>query len=577
MNKFQTAASRAEEKVREMMQPESLLRKPWQLVNYEPASVTLKCTASEIEELFCTEAAERPGYRIEEGRVVIPSLFVKLSGVFRYLSLPKSTSVGKTSKKGLVFNTIPDFMGGDGSSIKLDELSALIDENGSLNKEVMYNSPYYKYEFLRREYQDILFNNINYIIQNKRKIFLPSQTPDTKELLSSLLSMDYDILMLFQDFDFQYDVPYIIIHNEDRQSFSAGQVSVLTLLNLLGFDIVISSAKGYADIENHICRDIIDIHYSNIGRDKFSKRFFRRIIKPEQSRSGSRLKKDVAATLATLVILICIVVGIKLAANNLPINERPDAVQRAYVGIGTAVSFKDAELEKRIRVMIRKPEGPIYDILLLKITRIEIFGEIIGKCARAGIDDSNRENMWYEDINGNRYTERSKIRSLEDLKWFKNVEEINISYNSIEDISVLADMENLKYLNLSNNFITDISALGKLEKLQSIILDDNRISDITPLKDLKQVKQLGLESNKVSDIKALKDYPAIEFLNLRRNNISDISPLRNLKTLQYLYLSQNLVKDISPISELVDLKHLLIDGNPIEDYSVLDKLKIEPD
>jgi len=96
----------------------------------------------------------------------------------------------------------------------------------------------------------------------------------------------------------------------------------------------------------------------------------------------------------------------QLVVKNLPLSERPDAVQGVYVG----VTFRDAEFEKRIRAIIGKPKGSIYDTELLKIRQIEIFGEIIGKFTSAGIDDSNRENMWYEDINGNRYTERSKIK-----------------------------------------------------------------------------------------------------------------------------------------------------------------------
>ena len=580
MNRFQTAASRAEEKVREMLPPEAKLLKPWQLINHEPITATLKCTHSEIMELFYTEAVNRPGFSVDERKVIIPSLFVKLSGMFKHLKLPTSNITKKTSKKGLVFESIMDFMRHDSCSIQSDELLALLNEQGLISKESLYRSQYYNYGFLRREYQDILIDNINYLLHNRLLIFPYSQIPGTRELLSALLNIDYKILMLFQDFDFQQDVPFVIIHNEDCQSFSDRQAYVLALLNLLGFDIVISSTKGYADIENHVCKDVIDIHYSNVGRDGMLKRLFKRITKPVQP----RLNKFVIALLA---VLIGIVLSSQLASHllsqissgttlrNLPIVDRNDVAEGIDIGIGNVVTFMDGELEKKIRMIIGRSKGPIYDTELLKIKQIEIFGELVEKnsFARGGSLGSKAEDMWYEDKYGNRYTERSRIKSLEDLKWFKNLEEVIIVYNSIEDISVLAEIKNLKYVNLSNNFITDISALGKLDELQSVILDNNSIKEITPLKGLKYVRQLGLENNKISNINSLKDYKVIELLNLNRNNIKDISPVRNLVTLKFLYFTQNLVKDINPVSGLNSLERLLIDGNPIEDYSVLEKLK----
>jgi len=90
---------------------------------------------------------------------------------------------------------------------------------------------------------------------------------------------------------------------------------------------------------------------------------------------------------------------------------------------------------------------------------------------------------------------------------------------------MLQDLENLQALDLSSNSISDISMLKNLKNLQDLYLSSNNISDISILKDLKYLQFLDLSSNYISDTSIPQTLENLQFLDLRSNYISDISHL----------------------------------------------------
>ena len=53
-----------------------------------------------------------------------------------------------------------------------------------------------------------------------------------------------------------------------------------------------------------------------------------------------------------------------------------------------------------------------------------------------------------------------------------NLEDLDLSYNEITDLSPLADLTNLEDLDLSSNEITDLSPLARLTNLKCLNLDE---------------------------------------------------------------------------------------------------------
>ena len=163
----------------------------------------------------------------------------------------------------------------------------------------------------------------------------------------------------------------------------------------------------------------------------------------------------------------------------------------------------------------------------------------------------------------------SDISPLEDLT---NLKILRLWNNSISDISVLENLTNLTGLSLSYNSISDVSALKDLTNLTVLGLYGNSIEDISPLKKLTALTRLGLTGNSVSDISTLEGLTDLTWLDLHSNSISDLSPLEDLTNLTYLRLTGNSVSDISALEDLTALTELMIWHNSIEDISPLEEL-----
>ena len=115
----------------------------------------------------------------------------------------------------------------------------------------------------------------------------------------------------------------------------------------------------------------------------------------------------------------------------------------------------------------------------------------------------------------------SKISSISDFtlltQYLTSLTEINLFYNSISDVTPLAQLTSLTELNLSRNSISDVTPLAQLTSLTELNLSRNSISDVTPLAQLTSLTELNLASN----------------------NISDITPLAQLSDGTIIYANQN--------------------------------------
>ncbi len=164
----------------------------------------------------------------------------------------------------------------------------------------------------------------------------------------------------------------------------------------------------------------------------------------------------------------------------------------------------------------------------------------------------------------------SNISALEDLT---SLTHLFLNNNSISNISALEDLTSLKSLYLQHNSISDISALEDLTTLRNLSLASTSISNISALDGLTNLTSLNLHNNSVSNISALEGLTALTVLHLGYNSISDISALDDLTALTWLNLQQNSITDISHTEALTALTNLSVSGNPISDYGPLRTLK----
>lgn len=137
-----------------------------------------------------------------------------------------------------------------------------------------------------------------------------------------------------------------------------------------------------------------------------------------------------------------------------------------------------------------------------------------------------------------------------------------------EDIKVLVYFENLIQLDLSGNSITDISPLSELKGLMYLSLDDNQITDITPLSEMAGLRQLTMKNNEVISISPLSGLTELDVLYLRNNQIGDITDLWGLN-IRLLDLGQNQINDLTSLTGMMSLYTLWLDNNLISDITSL--------
>ncbi|MCG9129139.1 cadherin domain-containing protein [Candidatus Poribacteria bacterium] len=169
---------------------------------------------------------------------------------------------------------------------------------------------------------------------------------------------------------------------------------------------------------------------------------------------------------------------------------------------------------------------------------------------------------------------RKSITELksDDFDGLTSLETLFLDFNSISDISPLANLTSLRTLNLGANSISDISSVANLTNLKALLMMGNSISDISPVANLTKLKKLDIGTNSVSDISALANLTSLQELFLNSNSISDISPLANLTSLTNLLIYGNSISDISALANLTSLTLARLDTNSIRDVSALESL-----
>ena len=131
------------------------------------------------------------------------------------------------------------------------------------------------------------------------------------------------------------------------------------------------------------------------------------------------------------------------------------------------------------------------------------------------------------------------ITSLMGIQNLPSLMTLDLTRNSIRDISALTGLTNLTGLDLTFNSITDISALSGLTSLMALFLGANSITDVSSLGGLTTLTFLDLAFNSISDIRALSGLTSLRGLSLGANSVTDISALNELTSLTDLFLFNN--------------------------------------
>ena len=210
------------------------------------------------------------------------------------------------------------------------------------------------------------------------------------------------------------------------------------------------------------------------------------------------------------------------------------------------IVFSDAMLEQKVREAIGKPQGSITPEDAVSLTSLD------AEAPQGAPEDA-------------------KIKSLNGLGAFVNLELLNLSFNDIHNISELAKLPRLRGLWLDSNPIDDLNPLGELTGLDNLSFEGG-FRELSFLKNLTELTQLNIGACRVlppefaglskltvfqapggelEDIGMLAQFPGLTAVNVSWNLVSDLEPLRGLP-LTELYLGGNPIEDYTPIREIYE-------------------------
>lgn len=246
------------------------------------------------------------------------------------------------------------------------------------------------------------------------------------------------------------------------------------------------------------------------------------------------------------------------------------------------VHFPDANLEAVIREAISKPAGDILNTDLEPLTELDVYhsdvADITGLEYCVNLDNLNLRFNTISDL-----TSLAGLTSLTVLDVSHNplpghvaplagltgLHELYLCETDLEDISALGGLTALVVLELWGNDITDVTPLGALTQLQVLKLSSNHVTDVAPLAGLTALQELALSSNGVTSIAPLAGLSQLTDLSLNSNDVADITPLAGLAALQRLTLGGNEFTDLTPLAALSALEHLSLSRTDVSDLAPL--------
>ena len=157
----------------------------------------------------------------------------------------------------------------------------------------------------------------------------------------------------------------------------------------------------------------------------------------------------------------------------------------------------------------------------------------------------------------------SDVTSLQNLS---NLKKLNIALNEIVDLSVLGDKPVLRELNLMDNRVEEIKLFSRysFDQIENLNLSYNSLTNIEPMRYLINLETLDLKNNNLADIDVLSKLQQITNLNLGNNSlIKGFSSLKKLKRIQFLDLENTGLRSLSFLKNMHDLEALDISHNPI--------------
>lgn len=162
------------------------------------------------------------------------------------------------------------------------------------------------------------------------------------------------------------------------------------------------------------------------------------------------------------------------------------------------------------------------------------------------------------------------LSSIAVLDGHTQMEYLDLSSNTLRNLTPLVGMTNLKTLLLGSNALTDLSALQGLSKLETLDVSYNSLSTLSPLYDITELKVLNAAHNQIFSLQGMEALVNLTVLGLSHNNLSNVAPIAACTALKELDISNNAVESVSSLCTLVEMNILSMAYNRITELPQFD-------
>jgi Leucine-rich repeat (LRR) protein len=134
---------------------------------------------------------------------------------------------------------------------------------------------------------------------------------------------------------------------------------------------------------------------------------------------------------------------------------------------------------------------------------------------------------------GYNFYDAIKLREFGDTEieypsyYLEDIEEFELSSSGINDLDGIQFCIHAKVIDVSNNSITDLTPLTGLSNLEELNLSDNKVGYLDGITNLKSLRSILLSNNDIQDISPLFELEKLEYADLSGNNI-DVEQINRL-------------------------------------------------
>lgn len=171
-------------------------------------------------------------------------------------------------------------------------------------------------------------------------------------------------------------------------------------------------------------------------------------------------------------------------------------------------------------------------------------------------------------LSNNEIANNASFAKLHDLQ------ELDVSFNSISNLSCLANNIHLTVLNISNNELSDINGIKFLPNLRKLDISKNMLSGALDFKahNLQNLEELDVSENQLTSISGLENLPNLRSLVANDDRIVQILCSTLHKNLKKLSLKANNIGKLD-LDVFPSLRILRVDGNCLTSVSNIQRLR----